>query len=74
MTAHDPRYLAATLDDMLLDFHASRYQAKRMKGENVEEFEDDPELSLDRILESLEDGSWEEIQDGFEYPEAEQPG
>lgn len=61
---------------MLLDYWAAVYQAKRMKGENVEEFEDDPELSLDRILDSLEDGTWEEIQDGFEYSESqsEEPG
>lgn len=52
-----------------MDYWAAVYQAKRAKGENLEEFEDDPELSLENVLAALEEGTWEELQEGFEYPD-----
>lgn len=54
---------------MLLDFYAAKYARMSAQGQSIEEFEDDPELSLDKILESLDEGSWEDIEATFDRPD-----
>jgi hypothetical protein len=60
LTAHDPRYLEATPEDMALDFWADYYARHPKLG--VTEFEnDDFEADVERML--AEDDDWETIDD-----------
>ncbi len=47
----------------MLDYYAADYALKRARGQSLEEIEDDPELSLDNVLESLENDTWEDLFD-----------
>ncbi|MEN8259480.1 MAG: hypothetical protein ABFS02_02645, partial [Pseudomonadota bacterium] len=60
LTAHDPVFLAASHDDMLLDFHAADYVMRWSQGKPTEEYDDDS-FDLDAILNDPD--QWEELED-----------
>ena len=65
MPVTDPRFLAATTEDMLLDLWTAHYAKRAQDGEGVTEFEDDG-YSPDAIEQALaarsaSDEDWEDV-------------
>lgn len=55
----DPRFLDATVDEMLADLWADHYQRRIDKGENVEDGEAyDEDFNIDEVL-RLAEADWE---------------